>query len=78
MPLGITIWYFNKNHKHHDLAMIVQGFLGGISLFFIGYVGWDISEIITIFCYCFSGISFVSGFYYLIKKIRKKPKKIEK
>lgn len=78
MPLGLTRWALDKNHKHYRSRRIVSSFFGGIIFFIIGYIAWDVSEIISIFSYCFSGISFASGLNDLSKKIRKKPTKIVK
>ena len=65
-------WYLNPNHKHHISFMIAQYFLLGIGFLLIGFFGWDISEIITVIFYLFSGLSFGSSFYYITQKLRKK------
>lgn len=68
------LWYFNKNHKHHHSAMSVVSFWIGIFFLLIGFIGWDISKIISIICYGFSVISFATSFNHVIKTIRKKEK----
>ena len=67
------IWFFNPNHKHHHSAMVIIYFLNGIGMIFIGNAGISISEIFALTCFILSGVSFVSGFYYIIDKKRKKP-----
>jgi hypothetical protein len=41
-------------------------------MIFIGTVGISISEIFALTCFTISGVSFVSGFYYIIDRKRKK------
>jgi len=66
------IWFFNPNHKHHHSAMIIICFWMGIIMLLIGIAGFSISEIFALTSFIISGASFVSGFYYIIHKKRKK------
>ena len=66
------IWFFNPNHKHHHSAMVIICFWMGIIMTFIGIAGISISEIFALTCFILSGVSFFSGFYYIIDKKRKK------
>ena len=66
------IWYFNPNHKHHRSAMVIYCFLTGIIMIFIGIAGISVSEFFALTCFILSGVAFVSGFYFIIYKKRKK------
>ena len=66
------IWFFNPNHKHYHSAMVIYCFLMGIIMILFGIAGISISEIFALTCFILSGVSFVSGFYYIIDKKRKK------
>ena len=71
--MTFDIWFFNPNHKHHRSAMVIYCFLTGIIMIFIGNAGINISEFFALTCFILSGVSFVSGFYFIIDKKRKKP-----
>ena len=73
--MTFDIWFFNPNHKHHRSAMVIYCFLTGTSMIFIGNAGINISEFFAPTCFILSGVAFVSGFYFIIYKKRKKPTK---
>jgi len=65
-------WYLNPNHKHHRSAMVINLFLIGMVMIIIGIIGISISEIFALACFILSGVSFASGFYYIVNKKKKK------
>ena len=67
------IRFFTKNHKHYHSAMIISNFYAGLIFLLIGIAGARFTEIFTFVLYFFGGLSFLSGFYYIINKKRKKP-----
>ena len=73
MTGSFYIRFFNKNNKHYDSAMIISNFYAGLIFLLIGIAGAHFTEIFSYTWYVFGGLSFVSGFYYIIDKKRKKP-----
>jgi general stress protein CsbA len=53
--------------------MVIIYFWFGIIMILIGIAGISFSEFFTPTCFILSGVSFVSGFYYIIDMKRKKP-----
>jgi len=64
------IWFFDKKHKHHHLAMIYFCLLVGVISALIGYLAISISIILALASFLFSCLAFVSIFYYIIDKRR--------
>ncbi len=52
--------------------MVIMCFWMGIIMILIGIFGIGISEIFTLTCFIIIGVSFVSGFYYIIDTKSKK------
>ena len=71
----VTIWFFDKKHKHFHSAMIYMCLVVGLFFAIFGYFSLSISEILALALFLLSGLSFVCAFYYLVDKIKKNRKK---
>lgn len=66
--MTFTIWFFNKNHKHHHTAMTIFCLLLAVVFIIIAYVTIETSEIIALIFLSLGIISIASGVYYIIDK----------
>jgi hypothetical protein len=73
MPLGFfNINWFKKNHKHYQTIIIIHCFLSGFVCLIFGFIFIDYYIFLALGSFILSSLSFISGFYFIIDRKKKK------
>jgi hypothetical protein len=73
MPIGLfNINWFKKNYEHYHTIIIIHCFLVGFACLIFSFIFIDYSIFFAVGSFILSSLSFISGFYFIIERKRKK------